>query len=244
MNFCKKLHFSTWIIIAFFVLDIVFVALHFLYGQQNNFFNLDMERNLPTLYQSFQLITIASLSAAILTIMYAVENCSRFERLLFIPYWLVFVYLGLDDIGQIHENFADILTRFIGNEVRIYTHYFTVFGFTMYSNWLLFFIPIMLGAVIYLIFLATYLHKERVAHLPIFLFAVLCFVLVPVIEYLDGSRTIHLYAHNNFGELNILIALEEYIEMLGATLFLTFNILLLRDKVEKLRQSTKLYENA
>lgn len=233
MNIIRKLSFIHFIIIAFFVLDIALVILHFSYGQQINYFNIDLEKNLPTLYQGFKLIVISSVIAAILVIIYLNQKSLRFDKLALVPYWLSFVYLALDELAEVHENFPEVITQLGGDAVTSYPKLFVSFGFTS-AQWLLFFIPFMAVALVYLLYIARYLYKQNTGRIYILVLAIICFTLVPIIEYWNTSNITNTYS---FNERNSLVVLEEYMEMLGATLFLTFNLILLRAYMNKIRQS-------
>jgi hypothetical protein len=228
-----KSQFVTIFIIVVFVLDIIFVVLHFLYGQQVTFLNLDVERNIPTLYQGFKLIFISSLIAATWAITYKAQNVSWLQRFILVPYWFMFAYLALDELGQAHEGIAEVLFNRSGIRViESFREFFVSLGFNA-APWLLFFIPIAALAVAYMISLAKYFYNQQTGKIYILALAILCFALVPVIEYWDTSKVSYSYRAN---VQNILLAAEEYLEMLGATLFLAFNLFLLRDKLFKLRR--------
>lgn len=80
--------------------DAVIVLLHILLGRQYSFFHLDVEANLPTIYQSLKLLIFGLLFLSI-----AVKSrVSREIRAFIGPLAIVFLFLGLDELLQIHEN--------------------------------------------------------------------------------------------------------------------------------------------
>lgn len=217
------------IVFVFFFLDIIFVILHFFYGQQTTLLNLDLERNIPTFYQGFKLAIISSIVAAILVLIWLSFSSSRLQKFSLIPYWFMFLYLALDEIGEIHESFGGVINRIGGDAITSYREYFTSFNS---AQWLLFYAPVMLAGVAYLIYLARHLYRQNTGKMYIFILAVICFALVPIIEYWNTSKIFETYT---FNQRNTIIVLEEYFEMLGATLFLAFNLLLLQKNFKKVR---------
>lgn len=230
-NNLRKTSLAHWAILAFLSLDILFVILHFAFGQQINYFNIDLEKNLPTLYQGFKLIVVAVAIGGILILNQIIYRGTRHRLLLLIPYWLGFIYLALDELGEIHENFGGFINQIGGDAVTNYREFFASLGFTS-AQWLLFFLPLMVAAILYLFSLARYFKKQHESKVFIFILAIVCFALVPIIEFWNTSNTSYDYS---FDARNKLIALEEYLEMLGASLFFAFNAILLRSKAQKLK---------
>ncbi len=223
----------TKLFIAFLALDIVLLAAHFMFGQQVILFNIDIERNIPTTYQSFKLILAGTTVAAVFAIAYF-RNYFK-SQLLLIPYALGFIYLALDEIAEIHENLAVMLQDMGFTFTEQYKDFFVELGFNS-AHWLLFFVPLMIGAIIYLVFLAKHLHQQQIPKMYLMALAILSFACVPLVEYWNTSEISYLYS---FDQRNMLIGLEEFLEMLGATFFLTFNLILLRFHGSKIRKSVQ-----
>lgn len=233
MKILRKLTLVHWAIVAFILLDIAFVVLHFAIGQKINYFNIDLEKNLPTIYQGFKLVVVASIIAGIYVVNLLTKNGSKKERLLLAPYWFGFVYLALDELGQIHENFAGFISTFAGGATTQYREFFESIGFSS-AQWLLFFIPIIIVALVYLAYLVRYFIKQKTSYVFILILAILCFAAVPVVEFLNTSEVSYSYS---FDVRNALVALEEYLEMLGTSFFFAFNIMLLITNILQFRGS-------
>lgn len=88
--------------------DVVVLVLHLLFGTQNHFFHLDFEQNLPTMYQSFKLIIFGVVFFTL-----GLKKSVNWDIKGFIlPLSLVLVFLGLDELLQIHENIYRIFELF------------------------------------------------------------------------------------------------------------------------------------
>ncbi len=221
-----------FVIIFFVAADLVFVVLHFYLGQNIHAFNIDLERNAPTLYQGFKLVFTGCVVAAYFYLLNTITRQSLFNRLIIFPYWLGFIYLAMDETAEIHENFAGVLNRLGGDAVTNYREYFANLGYTS-AQWLLFFVPIIIFALGYLFYLAKHFHKQNAPQLVLFILAVTCFALVPLVEWWNTAEFSY---HYSFTQRNILVTLEEYLEMLGATLFFAFNVGLLSSVTKRARQ--------
>jgi hypothetical protein len=80
--------------------DALVLVLHLILGNQNHFFHLDFEQNLPTVYQSLKLIIFGGIFFVL-----GLKKSIKLDIKSFIlPLSLVLVFLGLDELLQIHEN--------------------------------------------------------------------------------------------------------------------------------------------
>ena len=83
--------------------DGLILLLHLTLGSVSTFFHLDFEHNVPTVYQAVKL-----LSAGYLLLFGILELKEKFldaaERWLLYPLAALFIFLGLDEIGVLHEN--------------------------------------------------------------------------------------------------------------------------------------------
>lgn len=81
-------------------IDTLVLVLHLLFGSQNHFFHLDFEQNLPTAYQSFKLIVFG-----VIFFILGLKKSIKWDIKSFVlPLSLVLIFLGLDELLQIHEN--------------------------------------------------------------------------------------------------------------------------------------------
>ncbi len=102
--FNQTKHFFLWLI----CLDLLVLTLHLIFGNFNHFFHLDFEQNLPTYYQSFKLIGFGMIFFIFSFSKSLTLNIKSFV----IPLSLVLVFLGLDELLQIHENIYRIFEFF------------------------------------------------------------------------------------------------------------------------------------
>jgi hypothetical protein len=190
--------------------DIMVILLHLLVGGTSGFFHLDEEMNLPTFYSGTKLLFIGffALNVMILEIeARRIRPRTKASIASWLPFALLFVYLGLDEIAQIHETIAD------GSE-----GWFDQLGW--FSNhvfyWVVIFLPGIVAAIIFLgLFIAR--HFKNNAHFRWFYAGGLaCFVMVVVLEFI-GGLVAHADAERVYGVLTLV---EEMFEFAGATLFM------------------------
>ena len=80
--------------------DMVLVLLHLMFGREFSTFNLDMEQNVPTLYQSGKLII-----AGVILLLILFRRIGTVKLIWFkVPLSLLLIALGIDELMQIHEN--------------------------------------------------------------------------------------------------------------------------------------------
>lgn len=211
------------VIIGVFILDITIVILHLTLGQQYNLFNIDLERNLPVWYQVFKLIIISSIVAATIALLHHTKRLDRATKWLLWPFWFGFAYLGLDELGEIHEQVGDAIKHSDGWLGR-YGDFLGNLGFTS-ALWLAALFPVIIAVLIYLGYLARWFYRQKTGLLYLLIIAIICFALVPVVEFWNTSETSYSYT---FTQRNLLVTLEESLELIGVSFFLTFNLLLYR----------------
>ncbi len=91
---------SKKVFVYLIAIDVLVVSLHLLFGRWWSFLHLDVEGNLPTVYQSFKLIGFGLVFLAV-----SLGRRLNFETKAFtIPLAVFLVALGLDELLQVHEN--------------------------------------------------------------------------------------------------------------------------------------------
>ncbi len=205
------------VLVVLLLMDAAVGALHLLFSAHSKmgwFFNLTYEKNLPTIYSSFQFLLVAGAAA----FCYVVEKASGLQK---IWGWLVVTFcmlgLAIDESFQIHEVLIDqIMSGPAGENLRYY------FGVTRDADsllWTVVFAPVMILAgtglmIFYYSRLRSSSHLFPFAFLPLCLLALsagLEFVEAQILSTLSGDSLI-LYQQFAF--------IEEMAELLSATLFL------------------------
>ncbi len=215
--FSKK--FWSTFFIFFFILDFLMIGLHLWLGQDYNLVNIDLEKNLPTLYQVFKLFTISSVIAGIIALFHTKNLLSTKLKWLLFPYWFSFAYIGLDELGEIHESFGEAI-QYSEGWLAKYGELWTSIGFSS-AWWLAFFAPILLIGLVYLYYFIKWLYKENTHLIHWLIFGISCYALVFGIEFWNTSNAASGYT---FDQKNLLVTIEEGLELVGATFFLIFNV--------------------
>ncbi|HMQ01850.1 MAG TPA: hypothetical protein PKD79_02145 [Candidatus Doudnabacteria bacterium] len=211
------------ILLVVLALDVLMVVLHLSLGQQYNLVNIDLERNLPTLYQVFKLITITSIVAAIIALLHYSGRLTKQAKWLLWPYWFGFAYIGLDELGEIHERFGDAI-KYSEGWLGSYGQLWANLGFTS-AWWLAFFTPIFVVGLFYVWHLIKWLHKQQTGKIHWLMIGIACFGLVIGVELWNTAEFSYEYT---FLQRNLLVTLEEFLELLGASFLLIFNLFLYR----------------
>jgi hypothetical protein len=118
-------------------LDGLIVLLHLMFGPSSNFFHLDMERNLPTYYQSFKLFAIGLLLFwGNLKLKLSTEM-----KVFTLTLALALTALGLDEMLEIHENIYRVYQYIPGLSPEQVVTASLDMGYRS-SLWLIYYIPV------------------------------------------------------------------------------------------------------
>lgn len=198
MNWIKK---YKKIILAVLIIDILIIILHLIWGRQSVFFDLDSERNLPTVYSGLKLIAVGALSFIVYFII------SDKKSWLWYILGLMFVYAGLDEMLELHERAAD----YVAQQELI--------NLGWYDNqvfyWPLIFAPLIIGFLIFLVYFIKYFFPRAAVSRNLFIGGLVCFVAVIFFEVTGGFLT-HLP-----DVYFAMITLEESFEFFAVTMFLS-----------------------
>jgi uncharacterized membrane protein len=183
--------------------DILLVIAHLILAGSYSFFDLDQEYNLPTYYSSLKLTLVGSFFLLLMFI----ENRQVFAwtttSFRWVPFAVIFLYLGLDEVGRIHEQLIDIVAPHLFSDLNIFSNHV--------YYWVILFAPAMIVAVWYMIImLRRVVAPGSVARFG--WYGLCCFALVPVMEVLGG-----VWADTGIGA--VIIVIEESLEMVGGSLF-------------------------
>jgi hypothetical protein len=196
-------------------LDLVIVLLHMLFGQYSSYFNLDHEYNLPTVYQSLKLLTAGHLALGLLWLRRTFGVMSRSELWFYAPLGAMLIFIGLDELGQLHENvdyfvrevspgFADSLLMRL-ESVGYYS-----------STWIAYYSPLIIPAIPYFGFALSYTYRNLRKYTGLFAAIVVCFAGVIFFEFISNQGSIPDHEYQNY------IVIEELLEMIGASLAVGF----------------------
>lgn len=193
------------ILLLLIVADFVLIALHILFSQSMSLFHLDMEHNLPTVYQSTKLLA-AGFGLAWGTWLVGKKH----------HWWIIallMIYLGLDEIGQIHEHAWLRLQEASPHFFDALLTFSLDIGWRS-SFWIFLYIPIFVIATPLLIYATAKILKEDSKDNTAWpaVMAVILFSTVILFEMANSrpfwSQTSH----------EMLYVLEEWFEMIGASL--------------------------
>lgn len=189
--------------------------------------DITLEANIPTWFSSTQAIMTGLVAILIARIR------SPDDRKKALGWYLTgafFVYLGIDDAAQIHERVSTFMNDVIKNAddetllsgvLKIFPSY----------HWQIFFLPVFaIIGVLMMGFIFFELRGKKA--LPVFIAAMACYVVAVGLDYVDGVSQYYdfvlQYTSISFDELeHISRAIEEFLEMLGTTLFMMSFLLVL-----------------
>jgi hypothetical protein len=211
------------LLIIVIIFDFVIVLFHLILGHTHLFFNLDSEQNLPTIYQGAKLIVISTLIFThIYLLAYAKNKFDWKPTLIWLPFYAIFLFLGIDELSQFHESFTKRVVAVGSEPIDYYVSFFDRLGFNS-ATWLLIYIPMFLLFIGYIyLFLRALLKNYRKETIFLGLGAIM-FLFVPVLEYINTSGEFL-----GTAKYESLMILEETSEMIGATFFLYFSWAMLR----------------
>jgi hypothetical protein len=166
------------------------------------YFNLGYENNIPTLYATLSLF----LSSLLLLIIGLKNNNKKIKSFQWVGLSIVFLFLGMDEMFQIHEKFNGI----VGGKIE-------TTGF-LYYGWVIpYFILTFIFLIIYLKFLMALEPRIR----KLFILSGAIFVVGAIgLEMIAAN---YMYSNNtDTTDINVFLfgTVEEVLEMLGIALFI------------------------
>ena len=203
--------------------DLLMVVLHLLFGDKT-IFNLDMESNLPTIYQGSKSIFTANVIFLILALIFLKKgNLKREWIWIFLGVGMFF--LGVDEIGQVHENISKYAKEIFGGGATEYEATVADLGYTS-TNWLPYYILLFVPATVFIVMSLKKFYKENRRSVWFLIFGWLFFIGVLIVEFINTMSNIMF--QDGYWTLMIF---EESFEMIGASLLLTFALVSLQEKV-------------
>lgn len=211
-----------FIVLMVLFIDCVIVVLHLSLGQQYNLFNIDLERNLPVWYQVFKVICVSGILFSAYVLWKQTHPQEFTQKKYLLTLWLATTYLAVDELGEIHEQIGDALKHSDGWLAK-YGQWFTSLGFSS-ALWLIIFTPILLIGLIYFIFIIRWIYHQHKLLALWLLLPALFYGLVFIVEFWNTAEFSYQYT---FTQRNLLVTLEEFLELLGASFLLIFALKLL-----------------
>jgi hypothetical protein len=221
------------IINKLFFVDVLVVVLHILWGDKTYLFNMDWERNIPTMYQSFKMVFAGGIIFCV-WLLYKFLKEEKNRKLL--SFWLgtsiLVILMGFDEGAELHENVPNYFREIIPDFSRWYENIFSSLGFES-SIWivyvLFFFLPIVVVWLIYIFPEVWKVYGKRVY--PLILAVIVFFAGALGMEFVS---TIGEIWHSSWYEVTMVI--EEFLEMLGGTIFMYFGLQELSFAVRKVKE--------
>ena len=198
MNLIKK---YKKIILLVLIIDVLIILFHLAWGRQSVFFDLDSERNLPTVYSGIKLIAVGALGFFI----YSLKSDKK--SWLWFLFGLMFVYAGFDEMLELHERTANYIAGWGLAELGWYSN--PVF------YWTLIFFPLIIGFLIFLVYFIKYFLSQTPVIRNFFIAGGLFFVAVIFLEVAGGFLT------HRPDVYFVMVTLEESFEIFSVTMFLS-----------------------
>ncbi len=221
----KKKHIK-YILLTLVVIDLLLLALSFLFPTMS-FFNIDMESNLPTIYQGLKLILIGSSSLLILLLLPIASI--KLERFFWLFWSFMFFFLGVDELTQLHENIQTYVRELTGQGSVVYEEVFTDLGYSS-TPWLLYYMFFFILSTFFIVFAARKLKDLDKSSKLFLAIGWVLFLSVLLVEYINTKEGIM------FGpSYLILVSIEELLEMVGASFLFVFTVSRVTDLLNSLK---------
>ncbi len=187
-------------------IDALVLILHLLLGRQSQFFHLDFEQNLPTVYQSFKLIIFGVIFFTAGLKKSIKQDSKRF----ILPLSLVLVFLGLDELLQIHENIYRIFELFDLFHPSKIVEASIKMGYRS-SLWILYYLPFIFIFVFWSGYWLRYFQSKMKNYTWMLILSSLCLFIILLTEIFSST--------GSFPETTYfwLVTVEETAEMLLAS---------------------------
>lgn len=221
------------LVFIFLLFDLLLLLLHLAFSNVSSFVHLDLEHNLPTVYQSAKLIFVGTIAALVLWQLQIMDKLNKKDIIFYGLFAAGFIFLGLDELGQLHEH-IDLFVREVMPQYADYQLDLAESVGYYSSTWVLYYFPILVSAGFYFIFGAKYVLQKLNSAKMLYLLMIVAFMATIIFEFLSNQRQIQPQLYYQ------IIIFEETIEMLGATAGLVVvlkpfldNSRLIREKVGK-----------
>ena len=212
-----KITFPQKILISCLIVDFVVILLHLSLGSNYEVFNLDWERNLPTIYQSLKLILAGS---TFLSSMYLIKlTKEQSPKLLhfLITLGSGLILMGVDEAAEIHESIPFYIQQFQAGPMTVYENFFRTLGYQS-SAWILYIIPFIPPLLIIATYLTPYAISYYKKRFLLLVSAFGIFFLGAIgLEFIGTLDEV--FFSTNYG---VVMVIEELLEMIGGTMILWF----------------------
>ncbi|MGI6484558.1 MAG: hypothetical protein ACOX0R_02970 [Candidatus Dojkabacteria bacterium] len=214
-------------IILFLFVDSLVLLLHSLFPEKT-FFNLDVESNLPTIYQGMKVLLVSFFA------FYLFLSTDGKFKYFWIFFAFVFLFLALDEVGQIHENLPTFFNElFIKEGQRNLQDVVSEFGYES-TTWLPYYIiPFLIFFVVVGVFLMKFIKKNW-KRAMLLMIGLIFLVLGLVIEFVSTKPNIMF--QEGYGTL---VFWEEAFEILAISFILFFVYTYFSDMVAKIKKLQK-----
>lgn len=216
-------------------IDILLVLLHIMTGQQNGFFNLDWERNIPTFYQAFKFFVAGALFYAHAVVLYSFLTKQKRNAVLLIAIGTILIFMGLDEAAEVHEMLPALLGQTFPALGSAVADWAQTSGYES-SIWIVYALILMLVLAIP----ALLLIKKAYSFFGRKKFLALCALGV---AYLAGAIGVEFIATRGSvfwsESYQVWLVIEESVEMFAISLVLIFSLHELRSGVVEARGKSK-----
>lgn len=214
-------------ILFFLLVDFLVLLLHCLFPEKT-FFNLDVESNLPTIYQGMKVLLVSFFA------FYLFLSTDGKFKYFWIFFAFVFLFLALDEVGQIHENLPTFFNElFIKEGQRNLQDVVSEFGYES-TTWLPYYIiPFLIFFVVVGVFLMKFIKKNW-KRAMLLMIGLIFLVLGLVIEFVSTKPNIMF--KEGYGTL---VFWEETFEILAISFILFFVYTYFLDMVAKIKKLQK-----
>jgi hypothetical protein len=173
------------LLVLFVALDLLVVLLHVLFSHSSSFFHLDREYNLPTAYQSLKLLMAGHLALGVIWLKHNFNALKRNDLLFFAPLAAMFIFVGLDELGQLHENVDFFVREVSPQSADAMLGIAESIGYIS-STWMLYYLPIFAMSVPYFIFALKHSLQNYGQQSWLFAGIIGSFIGVAILEFLGN----------------------------------------------------------
>ncbi len=189
--------------LAIISLDLIIIASHILFGYKSDFFNLDVEANVPTYYQGIKFLIVGFFLFVVFL---------RGRLIFLIPLAVLLLYLGIDEIVQIHENFGSLVKTHVPSFAAAVESLIKTLEYKS-SKWVIYLAPVILITLGYVFFISLYAKIKKYDSFPPLAAGSILFLFVIVFEIINSWKG------HSWLTYQILMTFEESFEIFGTSSF-------------------------
>lgn len=220
------------LILLFLCLDVLMIAIHLSPLSNYGFFHIDYSRNFPTMYQAFKVMFFGYHILFFFNTLQKEYFTEWWQKAGFAAASFTFIYIGIDELTDFHN----LVPVYVEHTIPEFAYWFEetlrAIGYNSVL-WVIYYIPVVIFFFIPGLLLYLWTIRKNKVSVILAATAFFLFFMVFVVEVWNTTGELSPRIHNYS------LALEEFMEKLGMTLFGYTSYNYISQKLKIVKSDTK-----